>query len=171
MADNNQDTTSAPEGVELELLDPQPVLSIRETIQVADLPSAMGEWIPALLGYLQQSGARAAGPVFVRYHTFGESETDVEIGVPLVEPGSGEGRIGVGELPGGPAISTWHLGPHDDKFRQAYARLAAWTEEYGRETDGPAREVYYWIDPRSSDSTPGQTDPSKWRTRLVQPVK
>jgi effector-binding domain-containing protein len=171
MASNNPDTSSAPNGVEVQQLEPQPVLSIRETIRVADLSGSMGEWIPALLGYLQQSGVQPAGPVFVRYHTFAESETDVEIGVPVAEPSPGEGRIRAGELPGGAAISTWHLGPHDDKFRDAYARLGAWTNEHGRETSGPAWEIYYWIDPSSSDGTRGQTDPSKWRTRLVQPVK
>ncbi len=47
------------------------------------------------------------------------------MGVPLVDPVTGEGRIAAGELPGGPAVTTWHLGAHD-KLGGAYARIAAY---------------------------------------------
>ena len=174
MADDNIDTNiQAPDTQEVELqqLEPQPILSIRETIQVAELPAEMGERIPALLGYLEQSGAQPAGPIFVRYHTVGEVESDLEIGIPVVEPVAGNGQIVSGELPGGPAIATWHLGPHDDKFREAYARLGAWPKEHGREPDGPSWEVYYWIDPSQNSNSATQPDPSTWRTQLVQPIK
>ena len=170
---NDNVITQAPDthNVDLQQLEPQPVLSIRDTIQVANLSNVMGDSIPALLGYMQQSGAQPAGPLFVRYHTFGETETDIEIGIPVVEPVAGEGRIVAGELPGGPAICTWHLGPHDDKFRQAYARMGAWPKEHGRQPVGPSWEVYYWIDPRQNSNPATQHDPSTWRTQLVQPIK
>jgi hypothetical protein len=94
------------DAVEVQQRDAQPVLSIRGAIPVSQLGETMGERIPALLGYLQQSGARAAGPVFVRYHTFGAEETDMEIGVPVTEAVTGEGQIAASELPGGRAIAT-----------------------------------------------------------------
>jgi effector-binding domain-containing protein len=148
----------------------QPVLSIRGTIPVARLGETMGDRIPALLGYVQQGGARAAGPVFVRYHTFGKDETDMEIGIPVAEPVAGEGRIAAGELPAGPAIATWHIGAHNT-LGEAYGRLTAWRDEQGRESDGPGWEVYCWIDPTQEGGSADAQDPSSWRTQLVQPIK
>jgi len=158
------------DAVEVQQRDAQPVLSIRGAIPVSQLGETMGERIPALLGYLQQSGARAAGPVFVRYHTFGAEETDMEIGVPVAEAVAGEGRIAAGELPGGPTIATWHIGAHN-RLGEAYGRLAAWRDEQGREAAGPGWEVYYWLDPSREGGTADASDPSSWRTQLVQPIK
>jgi effector-binding domain-containing protein len=155
--------------VELQQREPQPIVSIRATIPVADLGPAMGARLSALSGYLKRSGAQPAGPPFVRYHTFEEIETDLETGIPVVEPVAGEGRIAGGELPGGAAISTWHSGPHD-KLGDAYARIEAWLQEHGRERDGAAWEVYHWIDP-GQELDPSSWDPSTWHTQLVQPVK
>jgi effector-binding domain-containing protein len=155
--------------VEVEQLAPQPVLSIRATVGIVQLGEAMGDRLQALGEYLRQRGAQPAGPPFVRYHTFGESETDLETGVPVAAPIAGEGRIASGELPGGPAASTWHFGPHD-KLGDAYGRIAAWLEEHGRERDGAAWEVYYWIDMSQYFDT-SAWDPSTWRTQLVQPIK
>lgn len=60
--------------VEVQHRPPQPVLSIRQTIPT------------------------------VRYHSFGEVDTDLEIGVPVAADVAGEGRIVRGELPAGPAF-------------------------------------------------------------------
>jgi effector-binding domain-containing protein len=155
--------------VELRELEPQTTLIIRGTIPIADLGATVGERLGALSSYLQQSGARPAGPPFVRYHTFGDTETDFELGIPLVEPVAGAGDISRGELPGGSAITTWHDGPHV-KLGEAYARIAAWLEEQEREPGGPAWEVYYWLD-LSQDNDPSTQDPSTGRTQLVQPLK
>src|SRR5262249_9522397 len=156
--------------VEIQQLTPQPVLSIRGTGRVVDLGEMMRDRIAALADYVQQGGALPAGPPFVRYHTFGETETDFEFGVPVVEPAIGEGRIVAGELPGGTAIATWHLGPHD-KLGDAYARIGAWLKDHGREPDGTPWEVYYWMD-LSHDRGPSTlADPSSRGTQLIQPIK
>ena len=156
--------------VAMEQLAPQPVLSIRGTIPTAKLGETMGERIPALLGYLERSGAQATGPIFVRYHTFDNTETDIELGIPVVESVAGEGQIAAGELPGGPAFTTWHVGAHDT-LGNAYARLNGWRNLQSREPDGPGWEVYCWIDPRQKGEGSGGQDPANWRTQLVQPIK
>ncbi len=136
------DTESQSNDVTIQQLDPQPVLSVRATVQIAQLGAVMGERIPVLLDGLQQGGAQAAGPFFVRYHTFGETETDLETGIPVVTPVAGAGQVAAGELPGGPAVSTWHSGPHN-ALGDAYARVAAWLKEQDREANGAAWEVYH----------------------------
>ncbi len=156
--------------VEMKQLEPQPVLSIRATVQIVDLAQAQDDRIRALSSYLQQSGAQLAGPPFVRYHTFTETETDLELGIPMVAPIAGEGRIAASSLAGGPAIITWHIGPHDT-LAEAYARMQAWLNEHGREPDGAPWEIYYWIDPKQYRGPATWPDPSSWRTQLVQPIK
>ena len=110
--------------VEVQQLEPQPVVSIRATFPIVELAQHQDDRLRALSDYLRQQGVQPAGPPFVRYHTFGETETDLEFGIPMVEPIAGEGRIAAGELPGGTAVTTWHIGPHDT-LADAYARLEA----------------------------------------------
>src|SRR5262249_59615300 len=125
--------------VSVEHRDAIPVLSIRENAAIDVLASAQGERLRELWHSFRSRGLRRAGPPFVRYRTLGERETDMEVGVPAGEGATGEGRIRAGELPGGPVITTWHLGAHDS-LGEAYGRLAAWLSEHEREAAGPAWE-------------------------------
>jgi effector-binding domain-containing protein len=149
--------------------EPQTVLSIRARVAVAELAQAQGEGLGELWRSMQARGLAAVGPPFVRYHAFGETETDVEVGVPVGEEATGEGRIGAGVLPGGAAIATWHLGAHD-RLGDAYQRLEAWLEANGREAAGPAWEVYSWIDAAKEPDPASWPPPTEWRTELVQPI-
>jgi len=121
--------------------EPQQVLNIRATVPVAELTQAQGERLSELWRFMRARGLAPLGPPFLRYHTFGETETDVELGVPATQGATGDGRIAAGVLPGGPAIATWHLGAHDS-LGDAYGRLEAWLEEHARAAAGPAWEVY-----------------------------
>jgi effector-binding domain-containing protein len=164
------DPTRHPETVEVEERPPQPVLSIRTTVPVAELAGAQGERLRALWSFMDRRGVTPAGPPFVRYHTFGETETDLEVGIPVAQAVAGEGRVAAGELPGGPAATTWHLGSHDG-LAGAYARLGSWLEANRRQADGAAWEVYWWIDPSVEPDPAAWPAPTGWRTQLVQPVK
>src|SRR5687767_7315616 len=126
-----------PESVVIEERTPQPVLSIRRNVRVAQLTEAQSESLRELWSSMQRRGVTPAGPPFVRYHTFVETETDLEVGIPVVEAASDEGRITPGELPGGAAVTTWHLGAHD-RLGDAYGRLGAWLKEHEREAAGAA---------------------------------
>jgi effector-binding domain-containing protein len=148
--------------------DPQPVVSIRATIPVAQLGEVVGERLGALGAYLQRHGLTPAGPPFVRYHTFGNTETDMEVGVPVAAPAPGDGSVHAGTLPGGPAITTWHRGPHT-ALGDAYARLAAWQQAHDRAPAGPTWEVYHWID--LSQDSPRDPDFTTWHTQLIQPLQ
>jgi effector-binding domain-containing protein len=149
--------------------EPQPVLSIRANVTLAELAQAQGERLSELWRSMQARGLAPIGPPFVRYHTFGETETDVEVGVPVAEGATGKGRTEAGTLPGGAAIITWHLGAHD-RLGDAYGRLNAWLEEHGREAAGPAWEIYWWIDMSTEPDPSSWPAPTQWRTELVQPV-
>jgi effector-binding domain-containing protein len=158
------------EDVVVEEREPQPVLSVRQTVELAQLTEAQGQSLGELWSSIDRRGTKPAGPPFVRYHTFGETATDLEVGIPVVGPSSGEGQVAAGELPGGAAVTTWHLGSHDG-LGDAYARLDAWLKEHGREANGAAWEVYSWIDPGVEPDPSAWPAPSEWRTQLVQPIK
>lgn len=158
------------EDVDVHHLSPQPTLSVRETVPLAALDEAHDRMLRALADVLTRRGVRPAGPPVVRYHTFGSTETDVELAVPVAEPLAGEGQVVTGELPGGPAATTWHLGAHDKKLGEAYARLEEGVKARGRQKEGAAWEVYTWIDLLTYRGTDVWPDPSTWRTQLVQPL-
>jgi effector-binding domain-containing protein len=149
--------------------EPQPVLSIRTNVSVAQLAQAQSEGLRELWRSMQARGLASVGPPFVRYHTFGETETDVELGVPVGKETTGEGRIEAGALPGGAAIVTWHIGAHD-RLGEAYGRLSRWLEEHERGSTGPAWEVYWWIDANQEHDPSSWPAPTEWRTELVQPI-
>jgi effector-binding domain-containing protein len=148
---------------------PQPVLSVRATVPVAELAAVQGEALRALWSSLQQHGVRPTGPPYVRYHTFGETDTDMEVGIPVATGAVGQGRVAAGELPGGTLVSAWHLGAHD-RLADAYARLQAWLKQHGHQPAGPGWEVYHWIDLGQEPDPASWPDPSSWRTQLVQPI-
>jgi effector-binding domain-containing protein len=164
------DAGETSEAVVVEEREPQPVLSIRQTVELARLSEAQGDSLRELWSFLHRLGVEPAGPPFVRYHTFGETETDIEVGIPVVEAAPGSGQVAAGELPGGAAVTTWHIGSHDG-LGEAYARLDAWLKEHDREAEGAVWEVYTWIDPVLEPDPVAWPAPSEWRTQLVQPIK
>jgi effector-binding domain-containing protein len=164
------DAQTDPEAVVfIEDREPQAVVSIRSIVAVAELAQAQSERLGELWRSMQARDLAPVGPPFVRYHTFGETDTDVELGVPVRKEATGEGRIEAGSLPGGAAIVTWHLGAHNS-LGEGYGRLNAWLERQGRRAAGPAWEVYWWIDARREPDPSSWPEPAEWRTELVQPV-
>lgn len=156
--------------VEVQQLRRQPVVSIRQTIPIAELTRVQGDSLRSLWRLLRDRGVAPAGSPFVRYHTFGDTQTDVETGVPVVDEIAGEGLITAGELPPGPAAVTEHLGAHD-RLGEAYQRIGEWLAANNGEPGGPAWEVYHWIDLSSEPDMSTWPAPDEWRTDIVQPIK
>jgi effector-binding domain-containing protein len=151
---------------------PQRILSIRGTIPVAQLGDVMGKRMEALSAALKTQGVRADGPLFARYHTFDrDGDTDVEHGVFIGGDARSGGDILSGELPGGDAVTIWHLGDHTT-LGTTYGKMGAKVTASGREPAGPPWEEYHWIDLNQFDTAAAlQNDPSTWRVLLVQPLK
>lgn len=118
---------------------------------------------PEVASYLEGTGASAAGPPFARFFDFTEDEADFEAGFPVAEPIAGEGRIAAGELPGGLAAVTTHVGPYEG-LQDTHAAIGEWVLANGHDPSGPVWEVYA-TDPRE------EPDRSKWRTEVVWPLR
>lgn len=149
----------------------QPILSVRRSISVKRLGSTQGECFALLQMQLEAQQLTCAGAPFVRYHRFDTHSAEVEIGVPVTTQGCSVGEVHASVRPAGPALTLWHLGPHDATFGNCYRELQHWLRDHEREAAGPGWEVYEWIALplyRSSQEFP---PPAKWRTQLVQPLK
>jgi len=149
--------------VTVKKLDPQPVVSIRTTCHAAEIGATLSEILPEVFSYLRKQGLYPSGPPFTRYHGFSETQVDIEGGMPVAAAVSGEGRIEGGELPGGEAATTVHMGPYE-KLPEAHDALHLWMREEKKEPAGPQWE-YYWTDPGK------EPDASKRKTELVWPIK
>lgn len=158
------------ENVEVEDRQAQPVLSVRTTVAVSDLVAAQQRALEALFRFIQKRGIAETGRPFVRYHAFGEAETDVEVGVPVSAVTDGEGKVQATELPGGPVARTWHFGAHDN-LAESYQRLQEWMTANGREPRGAPWEVYHWVDARDRPDPASWPPPSEWQTELAQPIR
>ncbi len=144
-------------------LDEQPVARMRRTIQAANISMELGRMLPAIMMHVQRQGVAIAGAPYSRYHSFDGRTFDLECGVPVVEKIEGNGKVEAGVLPGGKAISTWHIGPYH-KLGDSHGRLGQWVKDSEWDANGAMWEIY-WTDPGL------EKDPTKWRTQIVQPVR
>lgn len=147
----------------LKVLKPQPVMSIRGPAAAHAIPAKIAEFLSEAWGYVQQKGGRIVGPPFTRFHGAHDGAVDLEGGVPVENALPPGGRIQAGELPGGEAVVTTHVGPYDG-LPEARAALEAWTKSAGRKAAGPAWQAY-WTDPGEVK------DSAKWQTEVVLPLE
>ena len=148
--------------VETRDIEPQATAGIRATTTPEELGRVLGEILPEVWGYLRDQGTQPAGPPFARYHEYRQDRVELEAGLPVAEPVTGEGRISAGTLPGGKVAATWHVGPYDT-LSTAYEALEAWIGDQDRKPVGAPWEVY-WTDP-------GETsDSSEWKTEVLWPI-
>ncbi|MEV0228635.1 GyrI-like domain-containing protein [Nonomuraea sp. NPDC050786] len=147
----------------------QPVARVRHTVAVVQLQHSLADGLTALWRYLLEHDVQPDGPPYVRYHSFDELETDIEIGVPTQTPALHDRQISTGHLPAGPAIGTWHPGAHD-RLADAYGRLQTWTDASTYEPHGGAWEIYTWIDLTQQPDPSNWPAPSTWHTQLIQPL-
>jgi effector-binding domain-containing protein len=148
--------------VEVKELKPQPMVSVRGSCRVAEIGPILKEILLEVFYYLDKGGVKPSGPPFTRYHHYDGTNCEIEAGFPVPEPQEGEGRIEPGELPGGSAAATIHVGPYE-MLPDAHDALDAWMNENGRRSRGPQWECYI--------TDPGkEPDPWKRETELLWPI-
>jgi effector-binding domain-containing protein len=144
-------------------LKPQPIVSIRIKCHAAVIGSTLAEILPEVFRYIRENDMWPSGPPFTRYHGFSETDVDIEGGMPVRTALPGGGRVKAGELPGGRAVTTIHLGPYE-KLPEAHDALHVWMREQQVESAGPQWE-FYLTDPGK------EPDPNKRQTELVWPIR
>jgi len=149
--------------IEVKDLDAQPVVSIRVQCHAAEIGATLAEILPEVWAYLRKQNTFPSGPPFTRYHGFKDNRVDIEGGMPVSQDMAGAGRVVPGELPGGVAVCTVHMGPYE-KLPEAHDALHVWMREQQKEAAGPQWE-YYWTDPGK------EPNPEKRKTELIWPIK
>jgi effector-binding domain-containing protein len=146
-------------------LDAQPSVAvrIRGPMDQLDLGSLFATHLPRL-----HAVAAEGGPPYGRYHEFGPTHADVEIGIPVADaslgvpdPNQDEAPIETSSLPGGPTAVVVHLGSYET-LGAAYDRFHDWIHAQGQE-DGPGPWESYIDDP-------GEIDVANLRTALYWPL-
>jgi effector-binding domain-containing protein len=142
---------------------PQATACVRVCIQPEKISSVLGEILPQISNYLESFGISPSGPAFSRYFEMKADLVDLEAGLPVPAAITAKGQILSGELPGGRAAVTWHMGSYAG-ISQAYEALQVWIEDQGHEPAGPPWEVYW--------TNPGEVpNPADWKTEVIYPIR
>jgi AraC family transcriptional regulator len=140
----------------------QNVVFARRTCKRGEISAAIGEALAAVGAALQKLGAKQAGPPFTRYTDWRETDCDIESGIPVATALQPQGSdVQSGQLGGGQALHTLHIG-HYDKLHDAYEAGAQWLTANNRQPSGPPWEVYV--------TDPGEVaNPDDWKTDIFWP--
>jgi AraC family transcriptional regulator len=142
---------------------PEPVLIVRRRVKQSDIAATIAEVLPHIFIHAQQNGIALTGLPFTRYVEMGPGLITMEPGMRVTGPAhTGHGEIIADTLPGGPAVTTTHMGPYD-KLRDAYAAMEQWMEAEGLVAAGAPWESYV-TDPAD------YPDPKDWKTEIFWPV-
>lgn len=136
----------------------QPVLSIRTTIAVADMPAVLGRAYAEIMEQIETLGEYPAGMPFVAYYNLDMQALDIEIGFPTSRPLPGKGVVQPSIIPASPAATCEYTGPYEE-MEPAYNALNAWIAERGYEPTGVVYEYYL--------NGPDDSPPSGYKTRIV----
>lgn len=131
-------------------VEPQLTAVVRRQASQAELsrvvPQACGEvWTWVRAAGLPRPGRHVA--------LYLDCAINLEIGVEVKQPFTGDGQVVCSSTPGGLAATTAHIGPYS-RLGEAHEAIGAWCKENGHTFAGPNWEVYgHWVD-----------DPAKLRT-------
>lgn len=150
--------------VKIELVEQklQPVLSIRTSATVEELPDLIGRCYHKILEHLNDLGEAPADAPFTAYYNLDMQDLDVEMGFPVARSLPGKGEVQAAEIPGGKAVTVMHKGPYKE-MEQPYMDMAKWITDNGYEATGVAYEYYY--------NSPEEVPESELLTRIVMPLK
>lgn len=152
--------------VVLKKINPQTIVSVRETIPNY---GAVGKLLGDVFGFIGQRGIQPAGAPFTVWHDhdFRETEVDAEAAVPIVAAIApvviGDERVKISQLPAAEMACVIHQGSYDD-FGLAYTALGEWIEANSYRITGSNREIYL----SGPEST---SNPAEYITEIQFPVE
>ena len=83
---------------------------------------------------------------------------NLEVGVELESPFSGDGEVVASSLPAGPVATTTHFGPYQ-RLGDAHDAIQQWCKANGRDALLPCWEIYgHWVDEWNKDPGKIRTD-------------
>lgn len=150
------------EPIEIVQLRPQQVVTMRKTVPRSGLGEFFGEVIPKLNAAVSARGVKPVGPFYARYYSADPAAFDTEAGIPFSGSITPAGGVAIGELPGGKAAKTVHIGSYET-LSEEYRRLEKWIAEKGHRAGEGPWEAYI-----NDPSTAKEAD---LRTEIYWPLK
>jgi len=148
--------------IELKEKNAQPVLAIRKTTSMGQLPQEIGEAYDAIMQYLGELGEQPAEAPYTAYYNLDMEHLDVEMGFPVSRQLAGKGEIKAAELPAGKYTECMYKGPYSEMV-PVYEAMNKWIAENGFEPTGVSYEIYY--------NAPGEVTENDLLTKIMFPLK
>lgn len=120
----------------------QPVLSVRTTTSIRDMPDVVGRVYGSIANHVAQKGERLIGPAFIAYYNMDMENLIVEIGFPIARKIEGKDEIALRSIPAGKKATGFHKGPYGE-MGPVYEMLTKFVSERGYEPTGVVYEYYY----------------------------
>lgn len=140
----------------------QPVLSIKATTHMENLPMLIGESYEKLENYLKEIGEYPGDIPYVRYFNMDMENLEVELGFPVYKELPGKGDIESSYLPEMKAAYTIYKGPYQE-MGPSYNEVMKWVEEKKLNPDGTFIEAYY--------NSPDDVSEDDLITEIIIPLK
>lgn len=151
----------------------QPYVGIRKSVPMSDLPNFIPQNLQALYGWLRTKGIAPDGPSFMRYYAIEmPGRLDVEVGIPVAQPVTGDDTVKSGSLPAGRYASLVYRDV--TKGMEGNKVLIEWAQEKGLSWDrwddpnGDAFASRYEIFLTGPDEDPS---PNNWDTEVAIKLK
>jgi effector-binding domain-containing protein len=135
---------------------------IHLTVPRADISNVMGPAIAEIISTIATQGASINGPCF-SYHRKRPSDIfDFEVGFPVNQPITADGRVKMSKLPAVKVIRTIYQGGYEG-LGAAWGEFCKWIADEGLDAQESLWECYL-TDPGSNP------DSETWRTELNRPL-
>lgn len=148
--------------VERVVLEPRTICGVRQVIPMSAMTEFFGRAFAQAAAELGRQGALPAGAPVALYHGTPTDTFDVTAGFPVSQEIAPAVGVVVATLPVGAAVEATHVGPYDT-LGDTYAEISGWM---AAQNLTPAEDMFeeYLVGPH------GESDPAKWRTRIVFPL-
>lgn len=123
----------------------QPILSIKATVTLDELPMTIGSSFGKLGGYLAELGELMTDIPFVIYHNFENMDSrkiEVEIGFPVTHELPEKDNIKFSVIPESKIIFCMYRGAYGE-ITPVYTEMGQWLQKNGYKAKGPCYEYYY----------------------------
>src|SRR5689334_1657853 len=112
----------------------QPYAGIRARVSISELPNTIPTLVDEVYGWLGKQGIESVGGSFIRFNVINMADNlDIQIGVPVVSPITGDGRVQAGMIPAGRYASLIYTGVANGM--PANKVLIDWAAEQGLKWD------------------------------------
>ncbi|MBC7291395.1 MAG: GyrI-like domain-containing protein [Actinotalea sp.] len=146
-------------------LGPALLIGLHEVVPMPRLTEFFSRAFPAAAAGTARLGLEVGGPAVALYAGPVDEHVDVTAGFLAPDPrwqGAPDDGLTATRLPEGRAVVTTHVGPYDT-MEATYGELSRWLSDAGLRPRDVMWEEYL-------DGPDTEPDPSRWRTRIVQPV-